>query len=177
MTKDEKSANLTREISYARGGDVPQHRITIDQGAFGPNAIQVREAARRTDKKLNLRIRQEDNLLLKALAAHAEVNISALLNRLLHDLLLDALLEIEEDDARALLARAADARASYDVFEQPWCMDVGRHFADRAIENAVQWNDLAVDAHRDDELRHGVAMAEIHSELFNELDRLLKEMK
>lgn len=175
MTKEDEGAGLTREIAYPNGGAVPRHRISIDPDIFGTVATLISESPRRTDKKINLRIRKEDNTLLKHLAEQSGVSNSAMLNRLLHDLLLDALLDIEEEDARALLAVAADARATYDGFERPWCVDVGGHFSGRAIRNALEWNDLTPESVQPPELKaHGMTKADLHSDLFNELSRLLE---
>ena len=174
MNRKNKSADLTREIAYPNGGEVPHHRILVNQDAFGSTATMISEPPRRTDKKLNLRVRKEDNFLLKALAEESGVSNSAMLNRLLHELLLEALLDIEEDDARALLATAADARASYDGFERPWCVDVGGRFSHEAIDNALNWNDLGTNVVPPD-LLQGMTRADLHSTRFNELFRLLED--
>lgn len=172
-----RQSSHTREIPYPNGGERPHYRITVEPGAFGSVAVMVPEAPRRIDKKLNLRIRKEDNLLLKALAEQAGVPNSTLLNRLLLDLLLEALLTIEEEDARALLAAAADARASYDSFERPWCMDVAGHFSNRAIENALEWNQLTAEQVQPPDPREGITKADLHSDYFKELVRLLENKK
>lgn len=178
MTEQDKAADLVREIAYPDGGEVPHHRISINPDAFGSVATMISEAPRRTDKKLNLRVRKEDNFLLKALAKQSGVSSSAMLNRLLHDILLDALMDVEEKDARALLAEAADARASYDGFERPWCVDVGGVFSDWAISNAIEWNQLTAEQVQPVELQaHGITKADLHSDLFNELDRLLENKR
>jgi hypothetical protein len=175
MDKD-KAASLSREIAYPSGGEVPHHRISIDPDAFGSITTIISESPQRTDKKLNLRVRKEDNFFLKALAKRAGVSNSTMLNRLLHDLLLDALLSIEEEDARALLATAADTRASYDGFERPWCVDVGGCFSNSAIKNALEWNDLtAQDVQPPDLEAYGMKKADLHSDLFNELTQLLEK--
>lgn len=175
MNNPDRAADLTREIAYPQGGEFPRHRITVNPDRFGSVSSMIPETTKRTDKKLNLRIRQEDNFLLKAFAEQAGVSNAALLNRLLHDLLLEALLDIEEEDARALLAVAADSRANYDGFERPWCVDVGGRFADWAIYNALEWNDLTAQDVQPPDLTQGMTKADLHSDLFKELSRLLED--
>ena len=176
MTEPHKDEGLSREIAYPHGDEVPHHRISINPDNFGSVINMIPEPPRRTDRQLNLRVRREDNLLLKSLAHQAGVTNSALLNRLLHDLLLEGLLKIEEEDARALLASAADARASYDGFERPWCVDVGGRFANWAIENALEWNELTPQSVQPPDLEaYGMTKADLHSDLFHELSRRLED--
>lgn len=176
MTDKELEGEFSREIPYPSGGDVPHHRLSVDPEAFQDTANLIPTSPKRIDKKLNLRIRTEDHLLLKALADAAGVKNSTLLNKLLHDLLLEALLGIEEEDARALLAKKADDQAEYDGFERPWCAEVAGRHTDEAIQNALDWNDLTPGRIQGRELeRYGMTRADIHSKEFNELMRLFEE--
>ncbi len=175
MTVQNVPPDLCKEVSSRKHQNGARHRISIEGDHVESGAATPAPA--RTDKKLNLRIRKEDNLLLKALAEQAGTTNSALLNKLLHALLLEDLLKFEEKDARALLAAEADRRASYDDFERPWVMDVAGHFARFAIENALEWNELDVQVQPPDLEASGLTMADLHSDLFNELKRRLESKR
>lgn len=176
MTDKEVKESLIREIQYPTGGEFPLHRLTIDPDAFNGYSSLVTDSPKRIDRKLNLRIRKEDNLLLKALAEQAGVKISTLLNKLLHDLLLDSLLSIEEEDVRALIAKLADDGADYDGFERPWCIEVAGHHGVAAIHNALEWNQLTPGDVQPPELdAYGMTKADLHSDAFNELMRVIEE--
>lgn len=167
-----QSGNLTREIGSRNSDGVPDHRVSVDADAFAGISNLIPEPPKRTDRKLNLRIRKEDNFLLKTLADAAGVSSSGLLNRLLHDILLEDLLAVEEDDARALLAAAADYQAVYDGFERPWSVEVGGLFADRAIRNALEYNRLTAEEVQPAEaMGDGLTDEEVypHSDFFDEL--------
>ena len=77
----------------------------------------------KNDRKFNIRIKQDDICLLDALAKLYDVTRSALINDILHDIMREELMSVEEDDARVLLAREADLSASYDDLAQPWVYD------------------------------------------------------
>ena len=77
----------------------------------------------KADRKFNIRIKQDDICLLDALAKLHGVTRSALINEILHEIVRDELMSIEEDDARVLLANVADQSASYDELSQPWVYD------------------------------------------------------
>ncbi len=176
MTSKKFDEKFSRDIQYQSGGEVPRYRLTVDPEAFEGLTNLIPASPKRIDRKLNLRIRKEDNLLLKALADKAGVTNSTLLNRLLHDLLLESLLSIEDVDVRALIATLADNGANYDGFERPWCVDVAGHHADAAIKNALEWNDLTSGQVQPPEIEaYGMTKADLHSDAFNELMRLLKE--
>lgn len=172
MTSPDKAAALTREVVYPGSGETSLLRVTVDPDQFGPVSTTASKRPKLTDKKFNIQLRTEDSFLLKTLAEQSGVSKAALMKHLLHDLLLDVLREIEEDDARALLAATADARATYDDFEQPWCVDVGGHFQGRAIKNALEWNDLTAEPVQPPELAH--EKNDLHSDSFKKLSRLLK---
>ncbi len=77
----------------------------------------------KNDRKFNIRVKQDDVCLLDALAKLHGVTRSALINEILHDIVRDELMSIEEDDARVLLAHVADLSASYEPLSQPWVYD------------------------------------------------------
>ena len=72
--------------------------------------------------KFNIRIRQDDISLLDALSKDQGISRAALLNRILHDIMCDALMSWEDDDARVFLAENADdemtSRTSADLGAQ-----------------------------------------------------------
>ena len=77
----------------------------------------------KSDRKFNIRVKQDDVCLLDALAKTHGVTRSTLINQILHDILRDELMSIEEGDARVLLAHVADLSASYDDLSLPWVYD------------------------------------------------------
>lgn len=176
MTCSKLGNEFSREIPYSSGGEVPHHRLTVDLTVFQDTSNLIPTSPKRVDRKLNLRIRKEDNLLLKALADAAGVKNSTLLNKLLHDLLLESLLAIEDEDARALIAVLADREATYDGFERPWCVEVAGQHTDAAIHNALEWNELTPGSVQLPDLdAYGMTKADLHSDAFNELMRMFKE--
>lgn len=105
--------------------------FTTKRGVFTVRVMQdklpenTEEDVRHTkhDRKFNIRVKQDDVCLLDALAKLHGVTRSALINEILHDIVRDELMSIEEDDARVLLAHVADLSASYDELSQPWVYD------------------------------------------------------
>lgn len=77
----------------------------------------------KNERKFNIRVKQDDLCLLDALAKSHGVTRSTLINQILHDILRDELMSVEEDDARVLLAHVADLSASYDQLSLPWVYD------------------------------------------------------
>ena len=99
----------------------------------------------KSDRKFNIRIKQHDILLFDALAEQESVSRSVLINRLLHDFLRDELMSVQDDDARALLAVAADEQANYDDLAQSWVLDaIGSDFH-HILHNILEFN------HRDEQ--------------------------
>lgn len=105
-----QSNDLTRQV-----GDTT---ITLHPGSF----LDAGDVDRKNPKerKFNIRIQQQDIFLLEALAKHTGVSRSTLINRVLHDILFDELMSIQDLDARALVATTADKRANYDELAEPW---------------------------------------------------------
>lgn len=108
----------TRSLKTKRG------EITIHV-----HSEKLREAERpgaalvRNDRKFNIRIKQDDLVLLDALAKLHETTRSSLINEILHSYMRDELMSIEEDDARTMVAHTADQSASYNSISQPWVWD------------------------------------------------------
>lgn len=94
----------------------------------------------KSDRKFNIRIKQDDISLLEALAKKGGVTRSALINDILHDIMRDELMSIEDQDARVLLAHVADLSASYDDLTQPWVYDaLGFEFR-HMLESVLQYS-------------------------------------
>lgn len=96
----------------------------------------------RNDRKFNIRIRQDDLVLLDALATLNGTTRSSLINELLHSYTRYELMGIEDDDARTLVAHAADQSASYDGISQPWVYDALRADFDRRLRNVLDDGDV-----------------------------------
>ncbi|WEF22879.1 hypothetical protein [Paracoccus sp. S3-43] len=105
--------------------------FTTKRGEFTVRVMQDKLAAHaeedvghaKSDRKFNIRVKQDDVCLLDALAKTHGVTRSTLINQILHDILRDELMSIEEGDARVLLAHVADLSASYDDLSLPWVYD------------------------------------------------------
>lgn len=94
----------------------------------------------KSDRKFNIRIKQDDICLLDALAKRHGITRSALINDILHDIMRDELMSIEEQDARTLLAHVADLSASYDDLSQPWVHDaLGSEFR-HLLKSVLQYS-------------------------------------
>lgn len=108
----------TRSFTTKRG----EFTVRVMQNKL---AEQAEEGVRHTknDRKFNIRVKQDDVCLLDALAKTHGVTRSTLINQILHDILRDELMSIEEGDARVLLAHVADLSASYDDLSLPWVYD------------------------------------------------------
>ena len=111
--------------------------FTSKRGKFTVHVAQEKLAAHaeedvghaKSDRKFNIRVKQDDLCLLDALAKTNGVTRSTLINQILHDILRDELMSIEADDARVLLAHIADLSASYDDLSLPWVYDaLGSNF-------------------------------------------------
>ena len=77
----------------------------------------------KSDRKFNIRIKQDDIYLLDAFAQLRGVTRSTLVNEILYEIVRDELMSVEDQDARVLLAWFADQAASYDEMAQPWVHD------------------------------------------------------
>lgn len=117
---DKNSYTFTTKLGAFTARVFPEK---LDQGDEGNTAIN------KSDRKFNVRIKQDDVCLLDAIADYNKANNlpqstrSALINELLHDIARDELMSVEEQDARVLLAWTADQAASYDSSAHPWVHD------------------------------------------------------
>lgn len=114
--------------------------IRVKPEAFPETSAQSLSGKVRGERKFNIRIKQHDICLLDALAAHEGVARSVLINKLLHDFLLDELMSIEDDDARALLAVTADERATYDDLAQSWVLSAIGWECRHLLGNILEFN-------------------------------------
>lgn len=94
-----------------------------------PEATGTGSERAKSDRKFNIRIRQDDICLFDTLAKLHGVTRSRLINEILHEIMRDELMSIEDDDARVMLAHVADQSVSYDDIAQPWVNDaLGSNF-------------------------------------------------
>lgn len=106
-----------------------------------PSEENARSSERtKSDRKFNIRIKQDDICLLDALARKLGITRSVLINDILHDIMRDELMSIEEQDARVLLAHVADLSASYDDLTQPWVYEaLGSEFR-HMLESVLKYS-------------------------------------
>ena len=129
-------------------------------------------SSRRSDRKYNLRVREQDLMLLDALAKHVGRPRSDLINELLHRILLKELQALEEPDAMALVALRADQDAAYDPLALPWTFDALESEINALIRNVLEHNQpweaqpLDLPQGMSDEEKAECA-ASLHSETFN----------
>lgn len=133
--------SLTREVATRSG----KWKLSVETGQF-PEADSPAALQRvKYDKKFNLRVKQEDIHLLDALAEATGTPRSQILNQLLHEILLDGLLEIPDLDVRLLVAEQADQRAHMDDTLGPWAVDA-LQTSNRSIrDNVRQYNTAVLD--------------------------------
>lgn len=93
----------------------------------------------------SINISTKDLALLDSLAASMNVTRSLLLNKILHDILLDELTGIEELDVKLLLAQAADNLTCYNNMDTPWTYDVLDPACATLSRNIDQYNTMALD--------------------------------
>lgn len=135
------SPENARRFSVSRGSILDgDYTLEIHPDAFADTAIPEPLQRIKSERKYNVRIKQHDLYLLDALAEHEGVSRSVLINKLLHDVLLDELMSIPDRDARALLAKTADERAAYDVLSRPWVFDAIGSECQHLLENILEFN-------------------------------------
>jgi hypothetical protein len=127
---------LTRKFS-AQGRDVT---LSLRAERFPPSDERELPSRGKHDRKYNIKVMQEDVVLLDAVAKTHDVTRSLLLNNLLHQILMDELQGIEEYDVRLLLAQTADQRAQYDDLSTPWVFDAIGSECLQIIENVMRYN-------------------------------------
>lgn len=133
--------------------------------AFNPEKLPERGQVKLTEKrerKFSIRIMKEDLILLDELAKRDRTPRSVLINKLIQEILLDDLMNIELD-ARVLIAKEADQDADYDPLAQSWLQDVLADELNFMVRN-VMAHGRVYDQQDDD-----------HSALFVNLSLQLKE--
>lgn len=130
----------SKTVSLDRKGlDDGDYTIKVHPDRFA-GSEKEQPLGKRSERKYNIRVRQEDIFLLDALAKANGVTRSTLINQLIHDILLDDLMQMQELDARTLLATAADRRAHYDELESRWVLDAAYREIDDVIDNILTDN-------------------------------------
>lgn len=109
--------------------------LQIDSGNEVPLATRGKH-----DRKYNIKIRQDDLVLLDALAGQKNIPRSVLLNNLLHEILLEELMSVQEHDVRLLLAQTADSLAHYDELSHPWEFDAIQPGCRQIVHNMEHYN-------------------------------------
>lgn len=127
----------TRSFSTQRG----EFTIRVNSEKFEQAPGSVSERAK-VDRKYNIRIKQDDICLLDAIAKLHGVTRSSLINEILHEIMRDELMSIEEDDARVLLAHFADQSGSYDDLSQPWVYDALASEFRLMLKNVLEYGDV-----------------------------------
>jgi hypothetical protein len=127
---------FTRNIS-AQGREMT---LSLNAERFPPSDETELPTRGKHDRKYNIKVMQEDVVLLGKLAETHDVTRSVLLNNLLHQILMDELQGIEEHDVRLLLAQTADQRAQYDDLSTPWVFDAIGTECLQIIENVMRYN-------------------------------------
>lgn len=140
---------INSKISRAVKDDSGKFTIDVDPNFFVAKEDDASASRPKHDKKYNLRIRQEDLHLLDALAEEKSVPRSVLLNHLLHEILLEDLMKIQELDVHLLLAETADRRSQLDAMSQPWAVDAMQTENQAIIENVSRYNSAVRDFYAD----------------------------
>lgn len=136
------SGQNVRSFSVHRGSVLDgEFTLRVKPEMFREASDQSFSGKPKSDRKFNIRIKQHDILLFDALAEQEGVSRSVLINRLLHDFLRDELMSVQDDDARALLAVAADEQANYDDLAQSWVLDALGSDFHHILHNILEFND------------------------------------
>ena len=135
------SPEIARSFSVSTGSILDgDYTLQIHPGAFADTEQAESLHRVKSERKYNVRIKQHDLYLLDALAEHEGVSRSVLINKLLHDELLDELMNVPHRDARALLAKTADERAAYDALSRPWVFDAIGSDCQQLLRNLLAFN-------------------------------------
>lgn len=128
------------------------------------------------DRKYNIKMRQDDLVLLDALAGQKNIPRSVLLNNLLHEILFDELMSVQEHDVRLLLAQTADSLAHYDGLSHPWVVDAIQTECRQIVHNINHYNRAEIEL----ELRQpleDIQPDSWHSENFFAIKEVLEQIK
>lgn len=126
-------------------------------------------------KKYNIKIKKSDLILLDAMAETNDVPRSALLNEILHEILLKSLKEeIKDKDTKMLIASEADKLVKYDRTNVPWIFDALPIECHYLIQNVMEFNQTQVYVQPD---MYSPADTNFNSESYNLIQKALKESK
>jgi hypothetical protein len=127
--KDDKELKRLEEL---------QPYISINPDQF--YATENVRANKKNERKLNVRIKKHDLYLLDAIAKHDGISRSALINILLYNNFIKELGEIQDSDARALLAKSVDKQVDYDNLARPWVHDALEAEFNHVFDNFLRYN-------------------------------------
>lgn len=165
------SETLTRKFSRKNGSYAVSLRV---DGFNAPDAAPLATRGKH-DRKYNIKIRQDDLVLLDALAGQKNIPRSVLLNNLLHEILLDELMSIPEHDVRLLLAQTADSLAHYDELSRPWMFDAIQTECSQIMENINHYNRAELNVQDDPNAPQDHSWnSEKHSAIKEVLERIKK---
>jgi predicted HicB family RNase H-like nuclease len=142
LPKVKSTSNLTEEFKNSeqfKKLEELQPYISVDPDKF--HVAENVQPKKKNERKLNVRVKQHDLYLLDAIAKHDGISRSALINKILYHHFLNELMEIEDRDARALLANTVDQQMDYDNLDRPWVYDALEHEFKYVLQNIMEFND------------------------------------
>lgn len=129
-------SNPNECIVRAKAGFRHEHLVRLHPEKLPPVAEDAAQSS--TERKFNMRIKKHDRLLLDTLAKTTGQSRSELISKLLHHILYNELMSIEEADARMLIAEAADGAATYDPMARHWTIDLLARDIDWMARNVME---------------------------------------
>ena len=126
--------------------------------------------APKNERKFNIRIKSEDLCLLDTMANYHNITRSTLINKLLHEVLLKELMDIDDNamDARALIAKIADQLVGYDGLASPWISEVVEPQLLEVSDRILNFNTPVSGSHYEQTGEGG------HSAIYNHILEVLK---
>lgn len=116
-----------------------QPYISVNQEKF-PDFEEKEKPLKKVERKLNIRVRQDDIYLLDSIAKYYEMSRSELIDDMLYRFLLEELKNIKDKDAQALLAVTVDQQVSYNELDRPWVYDVLENEFEDVLINMLDGN-------------------------------------
>lgn len=140
MTKE-----LSRTIKGKFLGGICEFTVHLKSQDFEQTGDMPLALRAKHDKKYNLRIKQEDLVLVDALADAKGVPRSVIFNHLLHEILRKELMNIQDLDVRLLLAETADQRSPGNKLSSSWAQDAIQAQSEAIFENIRKYNSAVLD--------------------------------
>lgn len=163
---------LTKKFPSKGGGGTYAVSLPIDRFKASDEAPLATRG--KHDRKYNIKMRQDDLVLLDALAGQKNIPRSVLLNNLLHEILFDELMSVQEHDVRLLLAQTADSLAHYDGLSHPWEFDAIQKECKEIVKNINHYNRAEIELRQPlDEIQPD----SWHSENFFAIKEVLEQIK